>query len=75
MATEIYCKSDCTFSQNSDRVCRLPEIRLQQLQREGARFVCQQYVQSPASSQRFNSIDVNISLNGVEKAMRSKLVS
>lgn len=73
MATEIYCKSDCQFAQNSERRCRLTEIMLSQTDKFSPKFVCQQYVAAPVVDQRFGSMDINISLGGVDLVMKEKL--
>lgn len=45
-STAIYCKSDCEFSQNEQRLCSLKDIQLTQKTPDSAEFVCSQYVRA-----------------------------
>lgn len=55
--TRIWCKSDCEFSNNAERVCSLDLVELSQIDGDGTRvFHCQQYIKG--NKTRFAGTDI-----------------
>lgn len=74
MSTQIGCKSDCQFSQNSDRECTLSKIQLVQSDKFSPKLVCGQYVSTQVSLQKHGLTDLEQAKSfGMMNAMRGKL--
>lgn len=57
--TQIWCKSDCEFSNNLERICSLSLIELSQINGDGTKaFHCQQYIKGNKTNVRFATTDI-----------------
>ena len=71
--TIVYCKSDCMFSSNPERVCTLKEIELNQITKDSPQLSCGSYVKAEKGS-RYASLDMERAMRkGAENGIREKL--
>jgi len=55
---QIYCKSDCMFSNNETRTCILDLVEYSQLSPDSPTLHCQQYVKVTVGEKKFTGIDI-----------------
>jgi hypothetical protein len=72
--TEVFCKSDCQFASNEDRVCTLKQIQLTQLQKSTPQLACGSYVKAAPVENKYKGIDTERArAAGSETAIRERL--
>ena len=72
--TEVWCKSDCQFSNNEDRACTLKQIQLTQIQKGTPQLVCGSYVKVTPVENKYMGIDLERAKSaGAESGIRERL--
>ena len=57
--TNIYCKSDCQYSQNQERMCQLPLVELSQDGPHSPGLTCSQYIRADKVSDNARATDMD----------------
>jgi len=72
--TDIFCRSDCQFANNQERVCTLKQIELNQLVKGTPQLSCGSYVKVTPIENKYVGIDVERArAAGAENGIRARL--